>query len=399
MEKTKIKEYEKNFFWSANSEAYQDAFLVWVFKNFGTQGELGDFSKYFTEKLINLNPDNEHLNVLSVGTIDKQVKDSDISFTVQTQDGAHLVIIEDKTGSALHSSKKYRSQLDKYFEEFEKIEKYKDMIHSGKCHLIVYKNQIIGAEEKASIEKSNEFIKGKGIKFDKTPEWLALDIDAIYGLFKSFLNEREHFDDAILDSYYQNLSLWRSQYESIRSDDFTLTADMLKSPFWQEKSWLWQAFFDKMASSVFSKKELEEQVVISTYNGAYWQLSIHARDNRTVMLLSSRSLLINAANNSSPKILITVNLRNAKYGDRVPWKDYDERDTAFEEIRTLISKLEISGSELKLGTLNKKYDKKSDESHCGNLLATYSFALKALSIKEIEKEYAKVLKVFRENID
>ena len=159
-----IDNIKTNFFYSANSEAYQDGFLSWIILNYNSNEnpEIYKFSKYFIEKLLNDSNDGNTIHVVEEKvSLDRQVHDSDLIVIVNTNKGKHLIIIEDKVGSAIHSSnkrngEKYATQLIKYFNEFLEDENYVDYILENRVHLYVYKNQFIDAVENEKITLSDK---------------------------------------------------------------------------------------------------------------------------------------------------------------------------------------------------------------------------------------------------
>ncbi len=165
---TEIDKIRSNFFFSANSEAYQDAFLSWVILNYNSDEnpDVKEFSKYFIEKLLNDFSDDTKITIDGDIELERQVHKSDINVIVNTDQGKHLIIIEDKVGSAIHSSNKknkddddddkYDTQLLKYFDLFLNDNKYTDYFLENRVHLFVYKNQYIDNFEKKQIEISNK---------------------------------------------------------------------------------------------------------------------------------------------------------------------------------------------------------------------------------------------------
>ena len=155
---------ERNFFYSANSEAYQDAFLTWIFYNFTKdepKTEIEKFSKYFLEYLSKIGNNGEKIETVEVDT---QVKNSDIILNIKTNKNEYLVIIEDKTGSSIHSSNKsdgeiYKTQLEKYYDKFLGMDEYVKYFTEKRVFLYYYKNEFVNEYEKNTIIDANSRCK------------------------------------------------------------------------------------------------------------------------------------------------------------------------------------------------------------------------------------------------
>ena len=136
IKRNEVDKIKSNFFYSANSEAYQDAFLSWIVLNYNSdeKEDVKEFSKFFIEKLLNDFTEDTTIKIDGSVKLERQVHRSDINVIVNTNQGKHLIIIEDKVGSAIHSSNKknkdgddedkYDTQLLKYFDLFLNDEKY-----------------------------------------------------------------------------------------------------------------------------------------------------------------------------------------------------------------------------------------------------------------------------------
>jgi len=320
---TEIDKIRSNFFFSANSEAYQDAFLSWVILNYNSDEnpDVKEFSKYFIEKLLNDFSDKTTLKIAGSVELERQVHDSDINVIVNTDQGKHLIIIEDKVGSAIHSSNKknkkdkYETQLLKYFDQFLNDNKYTDYFLKNRVHLFVYKNQYIDNFEKKQIEISNKGtlkylnifkdnkqskiddlrkkvykkkkdgnksadelnrdekvksleIKKKTVKelIDKKTEfnWISMDSEDIYSLFDKYYshpsvkNEKTH--NVLISEYYQMHKLKYDEYKRIDKSYKLTNNDGLFEVLWNDRSWLWEVFFYQLTVEVLGSTE-------NIYNG------------------------------------------------------------------------------------------------------------------------------------
>jgi len=198
----------ENFFFSANSEHYQDAFLKWIFFNFksdeeGETGEIVHFSRYFVKTLLNYNGAGIKSNPIQEIVVENQVDRSDVDFIIKTKnDKEHLILIEDKTKSSVHASNNrkkentiYETQLEKYYESFLSNKKYENIFNEGKVHLFYYKNDYLGENEKGNIEDANkacerifkEHIEKYGTQIKESVyKWNVLDIKAIQDIFTGY---------------------------------------------------------------------------------------------------------------------------------------------------------------------------------------------------------------------
>lgn len=232
-----MKNIKQNFFFSANSEHYQDAFLKWIFFNFnadkkGKLLEIEKFSRYFVEKLLNYNGYGIKSDSILEIEVENQVYKSDINLIIKTkEDGEHLILIEDKTNSSIHSSnnrenkkKKYETQLEKYYDSFISADKYQEMFYEGKLHLFYYKNDYLGENEEKEIGKTNLACKeifekhideyNKEIQKNKINTvsihkddysiytWNILDIGTIQKIFNDYTKS---FKNTILKQYIECL--------------------------------------------------------------------------------------------------------------------------------------------------------------------------------------------------
>lgn len=398
-------EHRKNFFWQAGSEAYQDAFLAWLFTNHDTAGELGAFSKYFIEALLNGAPGAEGLHLLRVPKIDRQMKKSDLVLTAETQeDGPYIIIIEDKVGSVLHPSKGYASQLDSYFHAFYSLKASAKLMQAAKCRLVFYKNQSISRRDAAIIGSSDRYVAGYYGSGVKAPVWQRLDIDAIRSIFDGFLAGSTHFENAILDSYYQHLVLWHEQYRRILKPDFALTAADIAGPFWNERSWLWDALFERLADTVCDA-ETRPRTVIGAYNGNYWELAVHGHSQQTALMFNSRDIrALFRGKKQKHGITLSVNLKHKKYGDlHLPWeKDSDPkkvyrdaaRDRYYEAHHAHISGLTPDQYRIEPVRLSKKKD-----GHYKNKLAGLIFPIGQCDFASLQKILTAAVKEYTEAID
>lgn len=409
--KNNIPEYQKNFFFSANSEAYQDAFLAWIFFNFNTEGELGKFSRYMIEDMLNSSgatTNKQKIEFIKLSRpLKRQKHDSDLSLLIETNDGVHLMLIEDKAHSNLHRSKKktkqgepqeyYNTQLDKYFDLFSTNKKYSKFIKSLKCHFIFYKNEMIADDEMDIIQSSNEYIKNheimRQVMLDLEddnivfPSWVKYDIERICNLFADFLKKenKEHFDNYILDSYYKNIKMWCDIYLIIKtSNDFDIEYD---SPdfdiFWNEQSWLWKTVFYKLKKTVWPEENNTENnniIIQKTQSGHYWELGKHSE--KVVMLITARTL-----SKKSKNIALSINVRNSKYGDCVPWSSDNENEYRNQRNQYMI-KLRKDMQKQQEESNNTPSIKKElvldnrlsqPEKNDANLAGTYYYALKNIN--------------------
>lgn len=391
----KSKDFQKYFFWSANSEHYQDAFLCWLFFNAGNDDQLGDFSRFFIGQLIKAKN-----SIVEILKVERQVFDSDIDLIVKTQDNEeHLIIIENKTGSAIHPSKgnkgerDYDTQLEKYFCKFYESKEYKKYFTDNCFHLVFFKNESVEYDEIDKIKGCDDSIRKILIKDgnreydDKSPIWNIFDIETIIGCFNSF-PEINKLENTILNDYYGNLNRWYKQYKNIEKID---NNSLLTKPddfeeYWDEKSWLWRALLWKMSDESSQTEE------ISKYNGNYWGL-YHHRSDKFAMSITSRDL-INAL--SHKKLGICINLKAVKYNkgngfDSYNWKSLLERDNAFTSIRDDLQKYSATIKGAVIKTVNTKY-----KGHYANKMIDYQFELKECTYGEILGCYKEVKKIYDE---
>lgn len=430
-----------NFFYSANSEAYQDAFLTWIFYNFKNNNslksdiEVKNFSKFMLKKLVKFKNNDE---IITEVDPDTQVKNSDIILNITTNKNKYLVIIEDKTGSSIHPSNKengesYQTQLEKYYDIFMEMDKYTNLFKEGRVFLYYYKNEYVNNYEKRVVsgansrllknvyvrkikncEKAIEKAKKEIVKYNQDKgtnhhtaiknrentikenelkknkleseyndlesrgktkslcEWKIFGIDDIYDLFEDFKkkNEIEEFDNIILRDYYHSIKFWHNQYEKIEEkvlyeDDDPEVCEFL----WNEQSQIWNSIFEKVMKKVI-KESPEKRYVVNKYNGNYWQGSLISDNNVTCLLISPRKIV---KDNNTVKIDITLNLRNEKYNDEVPWKNKKEREN---HRVAIVEKLNKSLGEGWVINQKPKKDEDDDRNDT-NLLATYSVSVES----------------------
>jgi len=446
-----------NFFYSANSEAYQDAFLTWIFYNFYNDNsldqsdiEVKNFSKFMLKNLVPLKNDDE---IITEVEPDTQVKNSDIILKITTTNNEYLVIIEDKTGSSIHPSKKtnkkkdndyYPTQLEKYYDKFlnDKALKrlYEKYFEEGRVFLYYYKNEFVTEYEERVIDGANDAcekllrkhyndiidsqikdLRKKEEKINKRIDylkdypkktkpaiekqqneltekikelnnnksiidelestrdkiidnkieenynkWTILGINKIYDLFRSFINEGD-FKNLILKDYYQSIKFWHNQYEI--NEEKVLYEDNDPEFLWNEQSQIWNSIFEKVMKKVI-KESPEKRYVVNKYNGNYWQGSLISDNNVTCLLISPRKIV---KDNNTVKIDITLNLRNEKYNDEVPWKNKKEREN---HRVAIVEKLNKSLGEGWVINQKPKKDEDDDRNDT-NLLATYSVSVES----------------------
>lgn len=430
-----------NFFYSANSEAYQDAFLTWIFYNFYNDNsleqsdiEVKNFSKFMLKELVKLKNDDE---IITEVEPDTQVKNSDIILNITTNKNIYLVIIEDKTGSSIHPSNKengesYQTQLEKYYDIFMEMDKYTNLFKEGRVFLYYYKNEYVNSYEKRvlagansrllknvyerkikkcekniedakkDIEEANQD-KGKDhhikiknreetIKENESQknkleseyndlesrgktkslcEWEIFGIDDIYDLFDFFLKDNKiaDFENIILRDYYQSIKFWHEKYQEIENNGKMLLYGDKPDFLWEEQSQIWNSIFEKVMKKVI-KESSEKRYVVNKYNGNYWQGSLISDNNVTCLLISPRKIV---KDNNTVKIDITLNLRNEKYNDEVPWRNKKEREN---HRVAIVEKLNKSLGEGWVINQKPKKDEDDDRNDT-NLLATYSVSVES----------------------
>ena len=245
----------KNFFYSADSEHYQDAVLTYIFYNYPEPGkpdnklsEIEGFSKYFTGLLLGNSSKDIKIEKIDVKT---QVYDSDIRLIVHTADNKdHLIIIEDKTGSAIHRSVKkaknsrdknsktlyYDTQLEKYYDKFIHDSDYQKYFKEGRIHLFYYKNEYINPFEERILEGAK-----KGCKkilcapFNDDIEQIRKDI------YKLKNDGQTHYD-----STYESREAKIRNFES-KNDDFA-------------------SYYNKYGDSIVEWKKMGIDWIYETFN-------------------------------------------------------------------------------------------------------------------------------------
>lgn len=371
---TEIDKIRSNFFFSANSEAYQDAFLSWVILNYNSDEnpDVKRFSKYFLEKLLNDFSDDTKITIDGDIELERQVHDSDINVIVNTDQGKHLIIIEDKVGSAIHSSNKknkddddedkYDTQLLKYFDLFLNDNKYTDYFLENRVHLFVYKNQFIDNFEINQINKSNRdslnylklFKENKKLKIDEENnkekkskkrltlleekknkvdelikertefEWIPLGSEEIYSLFDEYyskLKEKtEKADNALIDGYFQMHKLKYDEYKRINSSYNLTNDDGLFEILWNDRSWLWEVFFYELTDKIFGSKDKINDgsnggciEVAPASTGFYWIWAFHSEHDLFSINIDARTIIKSILKKGV--ISISINIGNPKYGN------------------------------------------------------------------------------------
>lgn len=338
-----VKKIETNFFYSANSEHYQDAFLKWIFFNFpsgkdNNLSEIEKFSRYFVERLLNYNGYGLKIDSIIEIVVENQVDRSDVDFIIKTtKNGDHLILIEDKTNTSVHSSnnrndkeKIYDTQLEKYYDSFLlNSKKYETMFNEGKVHLFYYKNSYLGEEESDSIDRANsackelfkthinEYSKEKQRKIEngrnskksiallnekiKTASahlddnsvytWNILDIGKIEKIFSEFANT---FGDPILKQYFDFLRYKKRWLDVDSYPLYVKDYDSLSDNF---KKMAWFSYLRN-----YLKKELSAYIVDEKggiINEPYW----HQGGNDI-------NIAIYADKNDLPQIRIMTNKIN-----------------------------------------------------------------------------------------
>ncbi len=376
---TEIDKIRSSFFFSANSEAYQDAFLSWVILNYNSDEnpDVKRFSKYFLEKLLNDFSDETTLKIAGSVELKRQVHDSDINVIVNTDQGKHLIIIEDKVGSAIHSSNKknkddddkYDTQLLKYFDFFLNDKKYTDYFLENRVHLFVYKNQFIDNFEINQINKSNRdslnylklFKENIKLKIDEENnkvftdgnislkeknrkkrltlleekknkvdelikertefEWIPLGSEEIYSLFDKYYSKlKEKTDNALIDGYFQMHKLKYDEYKRINSSYNLTNDDGLFEILWNDRSWLWEVFFYELTDKIFGNKDKINDgsnggciEVAPASTGFYWIWAFHSEHDLFSINIDARTIIKSILKKGV--ISISINIGNPKYGN------------------------------------------------------------------------------------
>jgi hypothetical protein len=359
---------KSNFFYSAYSEAYQDAFLSWIILNYNSDENsvLKDFSKYFIERMLNDFKDNKFTIKLTDEKVEleRQKNNSDISVIVKTNDGKHLIILEDKVGSKIHSSnkkgtknEKYDTQLIKYYYSFFVDDNYVEFFSENKVHLFVYKNQYIDAVESRQIQISNEkyrivdtidkiisdknTAKKEKIKLEERKtllnkivnvSWVGIDFIDIFRLFSDYnaSSNRNIADNLILCEYYKNHKLYYDEYEHLENSKYTLNIyDNKFKELWRETSWLWEVFFYQLTNEIYGDCNRVNDgnndgciYIVPAVSGYYWIWSIHPdkydtyKDKYSINI-SARSIIDSIQENKP--FSIDINVNNPKYDDEDIW--------------------------------------------------------------------------------
>ena len=414
---------ERNFFYSANSEAYQDAFLTWIFYNFTkdeTKTEIEKFSKYFLEYLSKIGSNGEKIETVEVDT---QVKNSDIILNIKTNKNEYLVIIEDKTGSSIHSSNKsdgeiYKTQLEKYYDKFMQEKKYKKYFLEKRVFLYYYKNDYVNEYEESIIieansrcklllkkqyeieieEKKKEISNLEANENERKSidsvvnkyfrEWEILDIKDINQLFLNFEKTiiKDKIHDQILKEYYQSIGFWNDQINRVNS--MVLYSDKDPDFLWNPQSKIWNPIFVRLMNSI-KEDSSEDRFAISTFNGKYWQFVFVSKNSRTCIVLDAK----NISNNT---VIISINLRNEKYknNEGLPWENDKQREKDRKSIVDKFKELENKKSDKsekingvwKANKRSKSENSKSDI----NLLAKYTVKTSKTSLRFLIDTWKKV---------
>ena len=464
MQNTVSEQFKRNFFYSANSEHYQDAVLTYIFYNYPEEGkddkelsEIEKFSKYFTGLLIDGDKNNIIITKIDVET---QIHDSDIDLIIHTKDGKdHLVIIEDKTGSTIHGSVKkqrnsndensqteyYDTQLEKYYDQFIHDENYQEYFKEGRIHLYYYKNEYVNSHEEVILEKAREGCKkifcnpflddianknkelyklmndGKN-HYDSTfekkrasieewntktkeyqellqqygdsiAEWKKLDIKWICKAFNDFFKNNRP-DNLILKEYFDSIKFWNSQIENVIKNEYEINSD--DTLLWGDTSKLWNPVFCQMLEVALEKTKynLEQDTKVETYNGRYWQMSLHSKDKKTCMIITTKGI-------NDRSISIGINLRNPKYdgNDNVPeiWiTDEKARDKDLKKLIDTIKNVKIDDVAPELS------NRKKTDGQDNNKICSYDFNLKPgekVDYNTILAYWMKVQNVFMTKLD
>ena len=376
---TEIDKIRSNFFFSANSEAYQDAFLSWVILNYNSDEnpDVKEFSKYFIEKLLNDFSDKTTLKITGSVELERQVHKSDINVIINTNQGEHLIIIEDKVGSAIHSSNKknkkgkYKTQLLKYFDQFLNDNKYFDYFTGNRIHLYVYKNQFIDDFEMEQILLSNkdameylekfrdkmqsdideenkkeykkkdaEINRDKRVALlqekkskvseliDKKNEfsWIPIDFLKIADIFNGYCSQSdknsEESHNEILNSYFQMIKLWDDAYKDLVKNNYKINANNdLFEILWNDRSWLWEVFFYQLTVEVLGSTENIYNgnnngcVHIATASsGYYWVWSFHSDNDVYSVNIDAREIRKTILEKED--LSISINISSPKYGNK-----------------------------------------------------------------------------------
>lgn len=375
---TEIDKIRSNFFFSANSEAYQDAFLSWVILNYNSDEnpDVKRFSKYFLEKLLNNFSDDTKITIDGDIELERQVHKSDINVIVNTDQGKHLIIIEDKVGSAIHSSNKknkkdkYKTQLLKYFDQFLNDDKYFDYFTGNRIHLYVYKNQFIDDFEMEQIRLSNkdaveylekfrdkmqsnideenkkefkkkdaEINRDKRVallqeKKSKVSElvdkktdfsWIPIDFEKIIDTFNIYYSQSKGSagsHNIILNSYYQMVRLWDGAHKDLVKNKYRINADNdLFEMLWNDRSWLWEVFFYQLTCEVLGSTENIYNgnnngcVHIATASsGYYWVWSFHSDNDVYSVNIDAREIKKTILEKED--LSISINMSSPKYGNK-----------------------------------------------------------------------------------
>lgn len=164
-------------------------------------------------------------------------------------------------------------------------------------------------ELNAVIDKVNSLKVDEGIGVSY--KWIGLDINTIYETFTSFMQENrvEHFDNLILESYFNMLSVWKCEFDKFSKEKRIEVKGDLNGYLWNERSWLWKVFFYNLSDKVFKgrneikTKKNEGRVKIDNSQGHYWIMCIFSTNKKYSILLDSKKIS-GAINKSLTKMVM-----------------------------------------------------------------------------------------------
>ncbi|MBQ9541172.1 hypothetical protein, partial [Ruminococcus sp.] len=366
----------------------------------------------------------------------------------------HLVIIEDKTGTSIHPSKKkkarkkykegpdelYDTQLEKYYDEFlHGNEDYKKYFHEGRVHLFFYKNDYVDKYEIQRIKVANKGchdilknyynveIKDKikqleaEIKNPKKGNRIndkKRKISEYDNMNKEFASYDEKFVDTItkwnildinwiydtfseffkqsipenliLRDYFASIEFWNNQFNSIRSSEIRNCGN-------KELNELVWGQKSKMWHRLFSEiinddkdNSIQARYRVQVYNGNYWEMLLSSKDKKTVMLVESKSIASNS-------IKVIIRLASEKFKEDIPesWKDNTQKRKADRQnLKNKYEKINVNGIKPEISNNESKSSTKE-----ANQICSYTFSLEKneiLNYDTLKKYWKYVNSVFNE---
>lgn len=456
-------QFKKNFFYSADSEHYQDAVLTYIFYNYPEAGkqdkdlsEIERFSIFFTKQLLN----KKGINITGID-VETQKYDSDIDLIIHTTDGKdHLVIIEDKTGSAIHPSVKkqknskdknsetlyYNTQLEKYFDKYIHDKDFEDFFKEGRIHLFYYKNEYVNDSEKKTLKKASEGCKEiLCAPFVDQIEEIKKEIYKLKNDGKShnastfekrenaikelelknieFASNFDRFGTSIVEWVIRDIDwiydTFNEFYKGNKAENIILRDYFESIDFWKKE-------IDIILNNNYTiervsgtdlkwgdRSKLWNPVFCQMIDAALKQIKDDSYETQVAtyagryweMAIHSKDkktcVLANTKGITNESFSIGINLRNAKYNgkENVParWNEIEgEREKEGNRIIDLVNKNRIKDADLTLGSRMKKGDQDN------NKICSYEFKFKPgekADYGTLFDKWMQVVEFFVNNID